>query len=66
MTSDGAPVVDSTLSANADKYLERRPQQIVEDIERHSPFESIARRQSRRKHTEANDLAQLSGGMVLA
>jgi cobalamin biosynthesis protein CobT len=65
MTSDGAPVVDSTLSANAEKYLERRLQQIV-DIERRSPFDPIARRQSRRKHTEANGLAQLRGGMVLA
>jgi hypothetical protein len=59
------PDHDPLDSGNADKYLERL-QQIVEDIERHSPFELIARRQSRRKHTEASGLAQLRGGMVLA
>jgi len=66
MISDGASVVDSTLSVNADKYHESRPRRIIEDIERCSPFALIARRRSRQKHTEANGLAQLRGGMVLA
>jgi len=47
MISDGAPVVDSTLTVNTDKYRERRPCRIIEDIERCSPLELIARRRSR-------------------
>jgi hypothetical protein len=66
MISDGAPVDDSALSANAGKYLERRLRRIIEDIETRSPVELIARPQSRQKHTEANGLAQLRAGMVLA
>jgi cobalamin biosynthesis protein CobT len=66
MISDGASVVDSALSVNTDKYLERRPRWIIEDFERCSPFALIARRRSRQKHTKANGLAQLLGGMVLA
>jgi cobaltochelatase CobT len=41
--SDGAPVVDTTLSVNTDKYLERHPRRIIEHIERRSPLELIAR-----------------------
>jgi cobalamin biosynthesis protein CobT len=44
MISDGASVVDSALSVNTDKYLERRPRRIIEDFERCSPFALIARR----------------------
>jgi len=65
MISDGAPVVDTTLSVNTDKYLERRPRRIIEDIERCSPLELIARRRSRQKDTKAKGVTQLRGGMVL-
>ena len=65
MISDSAPAVNSTLSVNTDKYLERRPCRIIEDIERCSPLELIARRRLRHKHTEANGLAQLRGEWFL-
>jgi hypothetical protein len=63
--SDGASVVDSTLSVNTDKYRERRLRLIIEDIEARSQFELIARRQSRQKHTEANGLGLLRGERFL-
>ena len=42
MISDGAPVDDSTLSANPGNYLERHLRQIIHDIETKSPVELIA------------------------
>jgi cobaltochelatase CobT len=42
MISDGAPVDDSTLSANPGNYLERHLRQIIQDIETKSPVELIA------------------------
>ncbi len=40
--SDGAPVDDSTLSANPGNYLERHLRYIIEEIETRSPVELIA------------------------
>ena len=40
--SDGAPVDDSTLSANPGNYLERHLRHIIEEIETRSPVELIA------------------------
>jgi len=40
--SDGAPVDDSTASANGGSYLERHLRQVIEWIERMSPVELIA------------------------
>jgi cobaltochelatase CobT len=40
--SDGAPVDDSTASANNGSYLERHLRQVIEWIERRSPVELIA------------------------
>jgi cobaltochelatase CobT len=40
--SDGAPVDDSTASANGGNYLERHLRQVIEWIERKSPVELIA------------------------
>jgi len=40
--SDGAPVDDSTASANGGSYLERHLRQVIEWIERRSPVELIA------------------------
>ena len=40
--SDGAPVDDSTASANGGSYLERHLRQVIEWIERKSPVELIA------------------------
>ncbi len=40
--SDGAPVDDSTLSANAGNYLEKHLREVIEDIETRSPVELVA------------------------
>ena len=40
--SDGAPVDDSTASANGGSYLERHLRQVIEWIEKESPVELIA------------------------
>ena len=40
--SDGAPVDDSTASANGGSYLERHLRQVIDWIERKSPVELIA------------------------
>lgn len=40
--SDGAPVDDSTLSANIGNYLERHLRQVIEELETRSPIELIA------------------------
>ena len=40
--SDGAPVDDSTASANGGSYLERHLRQVIEWIEKKSPVELIA------------------------
>ena len=40
--SDGAPVDDSTASANGGTYLERHLRQVIEWIERRSPVELVA------------------------
>jgi len=40
--SDGAPVDDSTASANGGSYLEKHLRQVIEWIERRSPVELIA------------------------
>ena len=40
--SDGAPVDDATLSANAANYLERHLRFVIQDIETHSPVELLA------------------------
>ena len=42
MISDGAPVDDSTLSANSSEYLEDHLRQVIEEIESRSPVELIA------------------------
>ncbi|HXY59460.1 MAG TPA: cobaltochelatase subunit CobT [Methylocystis sp.] len=42
MISDGAPVDDSTLSANPGNYLERHLRQVIFEIETRSPVELIA------------------------
>src|SRR5258705_12428174 len=40
--SDGAPVDDSTASANGGLYLERHLRQVIEWIEKRSPVELLA------------------------
>jgi cobaltochelatase CobT len=40
--SDGAPVDDSTASANGGNYLEKHLRQVIDWIERKSPVELIA------------------------
>ncbi len=40
--SDGAPVDDSTLSANSGNYLERHLREVIDWIEETSPVELIA------------------------
>ena len=40
--SDGAPVDDSTASANGGTYLERHLRQVIDWIERRSPVELVA------------------------
>ncbi|MFQ5985355.1 MAG: cobaltochelatase subunit CobT [Alphaproteobacteria bacterium] len=40
--SDGAPVDDSTLSANSGNYLERHLREVIEWIEAYSPVELVA------------------------
>ena len=40
--SDGAPVDDSTASANGGSYLERHLRQVIDWIEKKSPVELIA------------------------
>ncbi len=40
--SDGAPVDDSTLSANSGTYLERHLRQVIDEIENRSPVELLA------------------------
>jgi len=40
--SDGAPVDDSTASANGGSYLERHLRQVIEWIERRSSVELVA------------------------
>ncbi|MEZ5841636.1 MAG: cobaltochelatase subunit CobT [Hyphomicrobiales bacterium] len=42
MISDGAPVDDSTLSANPGNYLERHLRQVIEEIETRSPVQLLA------------------------
>jgi cobaltochelatase CobT len=42
MISDGAPVDDSTLSANPGNYLERHLRHVIHEIETKSPVELIA------------------------
>jgi cobaltochelatase CobT len=40
--SDGAPVDDSTLSANSGNYLEKHLREVIEEIENFSPVELVA------------------------
>ncbi len=42
MISDGAPVDDSTLSANSGSYLESHLRQVINEIETRSPVELLA------------------------
>ncbi len=42
MISDGAPVDESTLSANAGNYLENHLRQVIAEIEERSPVELLA------------------------
>jgi cobaltochelatase CobT len=68
--SDGAPVDDSTASANGGSYLERHLRQVIEWIERKSPVELIAigiGHDVTRYYTRAvtiMDADQLAGAMV--
>jgi cobaltochelatase CobT len=68
--SDGAPVDDSTASANGGSYLERHLRQVIEWIERHSSVELIAigiGHDVTRYYTRAvtiMDADQLAGAMV--
>ena len=68
--SDGAPVDDSTLSANLGNYLERHLRQVIEWIETRSPVELLAigighdvTRYYRRAVT-ISDAEQLGGAML--
>jgi cobaltochelatase CobT len=68
--SDGAPVDDSTLSANPGNYLERHLRQVIEWIETRSPVELVAigighdvTRYYRRAVT-ISDAEQLGGAML--
>jgi cobaltochelatase CobT len=68
--SDGAPVDDSTASANGGSYLERHLRQVIDWIERKSPVELIAigiGHDVTRYYTRAvtiMDADQLAGAMV--
>jgi cobaltochelatase CobT len=68
--SDGAPVDDSTASANGGSYLERHLRQVIEWIEKKSPVELIAigiGHDVTRYYTRAvtiMDADQLAGAMV--
>jgi cobaltochelatase CobT len=68
--SDGAPVDDSTASANGGVYLERHLRQVIEWIERRSPVELIAigiGHDVTRYYTRAvtiMDAEQLGGAMI--
>jgi cobaltochelatase CobT len=68
--SDGAPVDDSTLSANGGTYLERHLRQVIEWIEKRSTVELIAigiGHDVTRYYTRAvtiMDAEQLAGAMV--
>ena len=42
MISDGAPVDDSTLSANSGNYLEKHLRQVIAMIQERSPVELLA------------------------
>jgi cobaltochelatase CobT len=68
--SDGAPVDDSTLSANPGNYLEQHLRQVIEWIETRSPVELLAigighdvTRYYRRAVT-ISDPEQLGGAML--
>ncbi len=68
--SDGAPVDDATLSANAANYLERHLRLVIADIEKRSPVELLAigighdvTRYYRRAVTIV-DAEQLGGAMI--
>ena len=70
IVSDGAPVDDSTLAANAGDYLERHLRHVVEEIETRSSVELIAigigydvARYYRRSVTIA-DPAELAGAIT--
>lgn len=39
--SDGAPVDDSTLSVNASNYLEKHLRAVIQEIQTHSPSNSL-------------------------
>jgi cobaltochelatase CobT len=68
--SDGAPVDDSTASANGGSYLERHLRQVIDWIEKRSPVELIAigiGHDVTRYYTRAvtiMDADQLAGAMV--
>ena len=68
--SDGAPVDDSTLSANPGNYLERHLRQVIHWVETRSPVELIAigighdvTRYYKRAVT-ITDAEQLGGAMI--
>ncbi|MEL6213944.1 MAG: cobaltochelatase subunit CobT, partial [Pseudomonadota bacterium] len=68
--SDGAPVDDTTSSANGSAYLERHLREVITDIENRSPVELLAigighdvTRYYRRALTIV-DVEQLGGAMV--
>jgi cobaltochelatase CobT len=68
--SDGAPVDDSTLSANPGNYLEQHLRQVIEWVETRSPIELLAigighdvTRYYRRAVT-ISDPEQLGGAML--
>ena len=42
MISDGAPVDDSSLSANSGNYLEKHLRQVISTIQERSPVELLA------------------------
>jgi cobaltochelatase CobT len=70
VVSDGAPVDDSTLSANPGNYLEQHLRQVIEWIETRSPVELLAigighdvTRYYRRAVT-ISDPEQLGGAML--
>jgi cobaltochelatase CobT len=68
--SDGAPVDDTTSSANGGAFLERHLREVIGNIEQHSPVELIAigighdvTRYYKRAVTII-DVEQLAGAMV--
>ena len=70
VSSDGAPVDDSTLSVNSGHYLERHLREVIAEIEGKSPVELIAigighdvTRYYRRAVTIV-DVEQLGGAMT--